>query len=216
MHSDQPSRFFSPWDFASLAGLAGLAAFYERILPLLPDPVPSKFTSLGQACGWTPKAQLPWLVFLPPVFVWLVVFLVGAATALLPRGAGRPLQVPVHPLRGLMGLGMCLLLAGCLLTALRGLTALFSGVLGFGVCLLLGLVFLARDTWQAIARAPVSEHYRCGVFYVNRQDPRLWVPKRVGYGWTVNFAHPAAGWVMALLAAATAAVVAGVTLLTRR
>jgi uncharacterized membrane protein len=35
--------------------------------------------------------------------------------------------------------------------------------------------------------------------YFNKQDPRLWVPKRVpAMGWTVNFGHPR-GW-LALLA----------------
>ena len=28
-----------------------------------------------------------------------------------------------------------------------------------------------------------------GFVYVNPADPRLWVRKRVGFGWTLNFAH---------------------------
>ena len=36
--------------------------------------------------------------------------------------------------------------------------------------------------------------------YFSKRDRRLWVPKRqAGMGWTLNFAHPAAGlWVVAL------------------
>jgi uncharacterized membrane protein len=30
-----------------------------------------------------------------------------------------------------------------------------------------------------------------GVVYYNRDDPDVLVPKRYGWGWTVNFAHPA-------------------------
>lgn len=29
-----------------------------------------------------------------------------------------------------------------------------------------------------------------GVFYINRKDPRLTVPKLSGLGWTFNFASP--------------------------
>ena len=32
-------------------------------------------------------------------------------------------------------------------------------------------------------------HWRLGIFYFNRQDRRLLVPKRSGFGWTLNFAH---------------------------
>ncbi len=38
-------------------------------------------------------------------------------------------------------------------------------------------------------RAP-AEGYR-GLIYKNPNDERLWVPKRYGWGWTINFAHPA-------------------------
>jgi hypothetical protein len=32
--------------------------------------------------------------------------------------------------------------------------------------------------------------WKAGIFYVNREDPALFVPKRFGYGLTPNFAHP--------------------------
>ena len=38
-------------------------------------------------------------------------------------------------------------------------------------------------------------HWRLGIFYFNRQDRRLLVRKRHGFGWTLNFAHVAA-WVI--------------------
>jgi hypothetical protein len=34
-------------------------------------------------------------------------------------------------------------------------------------------------------------HWRLGIFYVCRDDPRVIVPKRIrGLGWTLNFARP--------------------------
>jgi uncharacterized membrane protein len=35
-------------------------------------------------------------------------------------------------------------------------------------------------------------HWVAGVFYVNRENPHLLVPKRFGGGWAFNYAHPIA------------------------
>ncbi len=40
-----------------------------------------------------------------------------------------------------------------------------------------------------------GEHWVAGVFYYNPGDPALWVEKRFGIGWTLNFARPAS-WFM--------------------
>lgn len=45
-----------------------------------------------------------------------------------------------------------------------------------------------------------------GIFYYNSQDPALLVAKRVGVGWTFNFAHPVAWLLLALLAAVPAGI----------
>lgn len=47
--------------------------------------------------------------------------------------------------------------------------------------------------------------WKLGLIYVNREDPALFVQKRFGIGWTVNFARPAAmGMLVAVLALAVA------------
>ncbi len=212
----QPPRFLSRWDLAALAGFLALALFYHRILPSLPDPVPTHFDALGHPNGWTAKAQLPLVLFAGPLVMWLVLFVVGAATALLPRNVRAAGSTPIHPLRGLLSLGMCLLMIGCLLMPLRGTTALYAGLLAFFTCMALGIVFLVRDAWQTVTQAPRSEHDRGGVFYMNPQDPRLWVEKRIGVGWTLNFAHPAAVWMCLLMAMGVAAVVFGVMTVVRK
>jgi uncharacterized membrane protein len=38
-----------------------------------------------------------------------------------------------------------------------------------------------------------------GAFYVNPDDDRLWVEKRLGFGWTLNFAHRASWIILAAL-----------------
>jgi uncharacterized membrane protein len=37
-----------------------------------------------------------------------------------------------------------------------------------------------------------SRNWYLGVFYYNPDDPAVFVPKRLGLGWTINFAHPSA------------------------
>jgi uncharacterized membrane protein len=41
-----------------------------------------------------------------------------------------------------------------------------------------------------------TSHWVAGVFYANPENPRLLVPKRLGGGWTFNFARPIA-WLLA-------------------
>jgi uncharacterized membrane protein len=38
--------------------------------------------------------------------------------------------------------------------------------------------------------------WKLGLFYVNRNDPALFVEKRFGIGWTLNFANPRVGLVI--------------------
>jgi uncharacterized membrane protein len=58
-----------------------------------------------------------------------------------------------------------------------------------------------------------DEHWKGGVFYVNRDDPALMVPRRFGLGWTVNLGHPAGIALTAALLLAIAALVVTVILL---
>ena len=41
-----------------------------------------------------------------------------------------------------------------------------------------------------------DRYWNSGVFYNNPDDPALFVPKRFGLGWTMNFGHPQAKWVL--------------------
>ena len=48
------------------------------------------------------------------------------------------------------------------------------------------------------------DNYRLGIFYFNRKDKRAIVPKRNRFlGWTVNFAHPYAYWLLIGVVAVT-------------
>lgn len=43
-----------------------------------------------------------------------------------------------------------------------------------------------------------DEHWKAGIFYVNKEDPSVMVEKRFGIGWTINFGNPKS-WVYLLL-----------------
>ncbi|MHA0856465.1 DUF1648 domain-containing protein [Paenibacillus sp. CMAA1364] len=53
---------------------------------------------------------------------------------------------------------------------------------------------LGRSTSYSNAQ-PINDdkYWKLGSFYYNPQDPSVWIEKRTGIGWTVNFARPI-GW----------------------
>ncbi len=42
-------------------------------------------------------------------------------------------------------------------------------------------------------------YWKWGIFYNNPNDSSIWVPKRTGLGWTLNFAHPVSFLLLSLL-----------------
>ena len=42
-------------------------------------------------------------------------------------------------------------------------------------------------------------HWKAGIFYVNRNDPSLFLPERFGIGWTMNWGRPGAWAIVGLL-----------------
>ena len=69
-------------------------------------------------------------------------------------------------------------------------------VIGVGLA---GAIHLsARDAKQLVARGADEDGWQ-GLVYRNPKDERLWVPKRFGWGMTINFAHPSAWSTLLLL-----------------
>ncbi len=57
-----------------------------------------------------------------------------------------------------------------------------------------------RDRLRQILPADEEDGYIAGgAFYANGDDDRLWVEKRLGYGWTLNFAHRKAWYLLMAL-----------------
>ena len=81
----------------------------------------------------------------------------------------------------------------------RGWLVLFmlSAVL---VAVIAAMILLRRAVRivKSSEHAALVQHYN-GFFYNNPDDARLWVPKILGIGWTINVAHPKARYVLIAL-----------------
>jgi uncharacterized membrane protein len=51
------------------------------------------------------------------------------------------------------------------------------------------------------------KYWKAGLIYNNPNDPDIWVQKRFGIGWTLNFAHRKSYFIVALFLLVTAAIV---------
>jgi len=198
MDAERPS-IFSSWDLWAAAGFAFLGGVWAWASPRLPDPMPVHFNAAWRADGFKPKAEVPWLLFGLPLAIWLVSLVVGAAVARTQSDPERARAGGLHPLRGLFTLGTTIAMAGAATVPILTPSSLKFGIGAWVVCIVLGIVATARSARAFQAPAERAGFYRCGMFYVNPDDPRLWVEKRCGVGWTLNYARPAAYVVTALL-----------------
>ncbi len=193
-----PGPVLSPWDLLPFLGAAALLRLCQTLWNRLPDPLPSHFGLDGRPNGWTPKGVAPWIMFGFPAVIW--VLLVALGTWTVPKDLERAaLQRRIMaPMRGLTVLALIVLLSLVVTIPIHGQTVfwptfgIFFGLLFLGLGLMVGMGYRH-------APADVKQLWKWGVFYLNPEDPRLWVPKRFGIGWTLNFARRIAWAVMGLL-----------------
>lgn len=71
------------------------------------------------------------------------------------------------------------------------------------------IVVLARNNREpdtdeqdtGLAHRDDHKYWRRGLFYINREDHALWVPRRFAVGWTLNFGNPIAAMLLAAVIA---------------
>jgi uncharacterized membrane protein len=195
-----------PLPFAILAGAAiVLDARWDQI----PERFAVHFGADGTPNGWAPRT--PAGVFAPLAVgagVAALLALVRAAIAserLAVSGSASGAQGRRYTSAILLGVEtwVAVVFATTSFLALGAtLRVVLSVVLGGVVLLILGL----GASTAALTRhpsdpggSPTGGWRAGGLVYRDEGDPDLWIPKRIGIGWTLNFAHPAAWWVMGLL-----------------
>jgi uncharacterized membrane protein len=209
-----------PLPFAILGAAAiVLDARWEEI----PERFAVHFGLGGRPDGWAPRTVEG--VFGPLVAGAAVALLVVLLRAAVARArSGRQALAMGAPER---------LYAGALLLAVESFVAVTFATTSFlalgatlrivltvaigGVVLLLlgiaaSLVLLSRRPPDP-GGTPSGGWRAGGIVYADPSDADLWVPKRIGIGWTLNFSHPAAWWVFALLILAPFAILGAIFLL---
>jgi uncharacterized membrane protein len=208
------------WPALAAIVLAVATAVDVALYPTLPDPIAVHFNAVGDPDRWAAKSVwsvFGILMIGAAVVVLLVVISIFAARYSArtqaddtPQQATIRTQVQRTMLTSLLSelsfviaLGISAIeLSQRLLPDVKGATA--ASAIGF-VVLIMAVVIgnVARGRAQlrpANVRDPHNvrpdsvdddEHWKGGLFYVNRDDPALLVPRRFGLGWTVNFGHPA-------------------------
>ncbi|MDH6576497.1 DUF5808 domain-containing protein [Kitasatospora sp. MAP5-34] len=228
-----PERF--PWLWALAAPLVVVATAITGALrhPHLPATLTTHWDSLGHATASVGAAFTPVLAQAGATAV-----LVGAALVALRSAQSLDAEQPAvsavqHRVfvrwtaRGLLVLaaGVDLSLLGTALQSWGLVSPSGAAVAATAVPTLLGVatvlaialrtgqqgtrVSADRPSTTAVANRDDDRHWRAGIFYVNRDDVTVFVPKRFGVGWTVNLGRPA-GW---LAVAGTVAVPLALVLL---
>lgn len=106
---------------------------------------------------------------------------------------------------GLIAWAMVLRMNGAMVAVV---SVAFNLAMLLGVALYCVRLFQQRKQLRALAgpggmeRSTDSRHWIGGLIYYNRDDPSLLVEKRIGIGWTFNFAHPTVWLWTALMVAA--------------
>jgi uncharacterized membrane protein len=200
-----PDRPITPLLFASAAflPLIVVALYLESHFNSLPETFPQHWNAAGVANGWGERT--PATVFLPPILGGAVVLIVVASAVLVglaPGSGARHRMRMLSPIAALAWMLSLVFAIASLLPVLGSFSILHLGLL----IATMTVLSLAMVLWLLVRTAPglpgakplhssTSEsHWHAGIFYANPNDPSLLVPKRFGWGWTLNFAKPTA-WV---------------------
>ncbi|MFZ1205371.1 MAG: DUF5808 domain-containing protein [Candidatus Acidiferrales bacterium] len=201
------------------AVLAATAIYLQLHWNEIPDRFPVHWGIDGQPNGWsvrTPAGVYGPLLFGASIIVGLAVLTYGTlrhTRVQRARGSGS-LHVDFPHQVAYFLVAVEFFLAGCMSAAallpLTGNPGIVL-VLVLVILLLAGIFPLAH--WMNKSRAPfadahalnlvgdgtLDEHWKMGVLYFNPADPALFVEKRFGIGYTLNFGHASSWLIIALV-----------------
>jgi uncharacterized membrane protein len=187
---------------AALLPLALTALWLQRRWALIPVRWPQHWDAYGHVNGWGVRSAAS--VFAPLILGALLVLLMTAVAAFLafaPGPQSRQRRLVVAPLAGLAWLmaGMFCGIGFLPLWHSLSPTGIVAMVIAHMLATLGVVVWLLwRSGIMNVAQAapydstPDAMWRGGGLIYFNPTDAAVLVPKRYGFGWTLNFARPAA------------------------
>jgi len=184
-----PSLFVQAGPFLILAaGVLWMRARWEQ----LPERLPIHWNVHFQPDGFvsrTPLAAVLPLILGAIVCLTLLAFQAGLRRS-TPDGALRAFTIKTLLIGEYFSALAC---CGVLAASATG-GRLLKPVLALSLAGVLALLAFVWKSARTIPREPAHNPsaWRGGFFYVDREDPALFVPKRYGLGYTFNYGHPAA------------------------
>ena len=225
-----PEPISIAWNLLYLPIIATLVAFAFAMYDAFPDQIPMHISVNGAVTDWVDKSVgallFPALMaaFLGVVFTachWGIIHSkkpvdpAAPVSSSLAYGSFARLQ------------SVLLLVGGLVISAVTG-TGFFLAALGSmqldhvamlmtGICLAFVAVYLVASIVYGQSGARIAAHvgdadangmpadsdryWKLGIFYVNANDPSIFVPKRFGVGWTLNLGRVSTWGVIAGFAA---------------
>lgn len=192
--------------------------FYDK----LPDEIPMNYNLAGEVTRWTEKSLgsvliLPAIqLFLVVVFIFINIVIQRAKQQISSTNYESSLQQNIIFRRRWSIFLFIMLSALIFLFSLLTIGSYFSAIPNIvltispfivTIAILISTLILAVTTGQSGSRVHSNkaktdyiigrdddEYWKLGQFYVNKNDPAIFIEKRFGIGWTINFARPL-GWI---------------------
>ncbi|MEN2768276.1 DUF1648 domain-containing protein [Ornithinibacillus xuwenensis] len=205
----------------SFATIAMTFVLYDRI----PDRMPMQYNFDGEVTNWAEKSYRSVLVmpimqlYLTLLFMFLNTMIAKAKQQINAEKPAESMQQNIIFRRRWSmylistGIAITLLFAFIQLTFIFPINSQLITIvpLIFTIGATVGAIILSITTGQGGSRVKLQtdtngdvidrdddKYWKLGQFYFNKNDPALFLEKRFGVGWTINFARPLA-WIIFLM-----------------
>lgn len=194
---------------------------YDKI----PGQIPTHFDFKGNVTSWKEKSysSVFWPTLMQVFMIGMFTFVntiigkakqqISAANPERSIAQNRIFRKRWSAFTVIAGSGTVLLFAFVQLTMIYEVSPMvMTAVIGFyTLAVILGSVYLSVTTGQGGSRIKIAKgingqeinrdddkYWKLGQFYFNPEDPAVFIEKRFGIGWTMNFARPKA-WIYILV-----------------
>lgn len=238
---DLPGPISLAWNLLYVVVILLTAALGLAFYPSMPDLIPMHGDFAGNVDSWAEKSIGSVFGFPLGIELFMAVVFFGCHAIIIrskrPTDPGAPATSALAyglfaraesifliavgvVISGGIGIGFMLSSAGIVTLGQFGAAMLVVGAL-----VIIGSIAISLVYGQAGSRLfrrmqgddylpdDDDEHWKLGIFYVNRDDPSVFLPERFGIGWTINFARPAAWILIGCFIAMDAAVVLAIVFL---